>query len=75
MDNKNVKKSKKRLGIGLYVAGSIALAAGAMLVMPKVINNLSEKLYKKNSKDSTAPDDDNWGPEIVKNDSDQSKED
>lgn len=75
MNNDEVKKNNKRVGIGLYVVGSIALAAGAMLVMPKVINELSEKLYKKDFTDSIDQDDDNWGPEIVKNDSGQSKED
>ncbi len=56
-NNKCSKKNKK-----IYVIGSVALAVGAMLVLPKVIDALSEKFYTPEEFE----DNDDWGPEIVK---------
>ena len=57
------KKQKKKKRIAMYVIGSLALAAGAVVVMPKVIDYLSESYYKPTQ---PTPSDDDWGPEIVK---------
>ena len=46
-----------------YVVGSLALAAGAVVVVPKMIDYLSNKFYKAPTQTT---DDDDWGPEIVK---------
>lgn len=58
-------QQKKKKNTGLYIVGSLALAAGAVIVMPKVIDYLTEKMYAPASS-STSDDDDDWGPEIVK---------
>lgn len=58
------KEAKKKKNTGLYIVGSLALAAGAVIVAPKVIDYLSDKMYKPTS--TPATDDDDWGPEIVK---------
>ena len=65
---KKTDKQKTKLGIVAYIIGSIVLAAGAMVIMPKVIDFLSEKM----TPNSTPKKDDNdWGPEIVKKDKEQ----
>ncbi len=56
------KKKEKKKNIGLYVVGSLALAVGAMVVMPKVIDYVADQL-DNNVKQK---DDDDWGPEIVR---------
>lgn len=58
------KEDKKKKSTGLYTVGSLALAAGAVIVAPKVIDYLSDKMYKPTS--TPTVDDDDWGPEIVK---------
>ena len=57
-----MKKGKKK-NIGLYIAGSLALAVGAMLVMPKVIDYVADQ-FDTNTKQKD--DDEDWGPEIVR---------
>jgi phosphate/sulfate permease len=61
--NKKKESSKKRKG--LYVIGSIALAVGGFIAMPKIIDFLSTKMYRTNPA-SKKEADDNWGPEIVR---------
>lgn len=69
---KNEKKSK--IGAKLYFVGSLALAAGAVIVMPKVVAYLSDKFYSLKSSDLQKDDDDDWGPEIVKRNKTAKKE-
>lgn len=58
------QKKKKKMNKGLYIVGSLAVAAGAVIVMPKVIEYLSDKMYTPSAPDKK--DDDDWGPEIVR---------
>ena len=60
------KKHKKMNGV-TYVLGSVVLAAVMFKIMPKVIDVGSAYLYKKHYYDSAELEDDDWGPEIVKN--------
>lgn len=60
------KKAKKKKKAGLYIVGSLALAAGAVIVAPRIINYLSDKMYTPTP--SATEEDDDWGPEIVKRD-------
>ena len=59
-----MKKKRKKKHTGLYIVGSLALAAGVMVVAPKVIEFVADQF------DNTPPqdpkDDDDWGPEIVR---------
>lgn len=57
-----MNKEKK---IGIYIAGSIALAASAFIVMPKVIDYIADNVYSEVS-NTPLDDEDYWGPEIVK---------
>ena len=57
------EKNKKKKRVGLYIVGSFAVATGAVVVMPKIIGYLSEKMYTPAEPSSQ---DDEWGPEIVK---------
>lgn len=57
-------KKKKKRKVGLYIAGSVVLTACAMIVMPKIINCLSDQIYRPEQ--IPVRDDDDWGPEIVK---------
>lgn len=57
------EKNKKKKRIGLYIVGSLSVAVGAVIVMPKVIDYLSEKIYTPLE---TSWEDDDWGPEIIK---------
>ena len=53
---------RKKLRTGLYMLGSVALAACALLLAPRVIDRLSGLLYA-----APAPaEDEDWGPELVK---------
>ena len=65
---KKKESSKKRPG--LYIIGSIAVAVGAFIAMPKIIDYLSTKMYNTNpaSKDEN---DDDWGPEIIRKEKDK----
>lgn len=69
--DENIKHNEKQNNIFAYVLGSAVLAIGALLVIPKVIGFLSEKLYRP---DSFENEDDDWGPEIVKKEQ-ESKDD
>lgn len=61
-----MSKSKKNSKIGFFI-GSIVLTAGAMIVIPKVIDAVSSRLYSSMSTNaSNVDEDDNWGPEIVR---------
>lgn len=71
-------KNKKK-NVGIYIAGSVALTVGAMIVLPKIIDGVSEIVFNKSEKHRTEiDDDDDWGPEIVKkkseNDTNEEKE-
>lgn len=57
------KKSNKKKRMEIYIVGSLVIAVGAVIIMPKVIDYLSEKMYTH-----TEPSfqDDDWGPVIVK---------
>ena len=67
MEKKNRRNKKKT---GLYIIGSVALAAGAFIAMPKIIDSLSTKMYRviQTPKDE---DDDDWGPEILRKEKDK----
>lgn len=58
------KKKEKKKRTGLYIVGSLAVAAGAMIVLPKVIDYMSD--FITDTKPKTVEDDDDWGPEIVR---------
>lgn len=58
------KENKKNVKKTLYIVGSLAIAAGAVIAMPKIIDYLSDKMYNPNLPEDT--EDDDWGPEIVK---------
>ena len=58
------KENKKIVKKTLYIVGSLAIAAGAVIAMPKIIDYLSDKMYNPNLPEDT--EDDDWGPEIVK---------
>jgi hypothetical protein len=58
------KKQRKKKHSVITLLGSLALAAGAAVLMPIVIDRLSELLY---APAQPAPLLDDWGPEIVKN--------
>ena len=58
------KENKKNVKKTLYIVGSLAIAAGAVIAMPKIIDYLSDKMYNPNLTEDT--EDDDWGPEIVK---------
>ena len=62
MKQKKKANKKKRLW---YILGSMAVAGGMCVLMPKLIEAGSDYLYSKNPP-SVKPDDDTWGPEIVK---------
>lgn len=57
----NLKKKRNK---GEYVIGSIILCAGAMILMPKIIDTISSYLYKR--KGQSIDNCDEWGPEIVR---------
>ncbi len=59
------KKKTKKKNTGLYIIGSLALAAGAMVVAPKVIDFLADQMSNSTPK-TNMDDDDDWGPEIVR---------
>ncbi len=44
-----------------YVVGSLALAAGAMVIVPKVIDYMADQFNNVKPQDN----DDDWGPEIL----------
>lgn len=54
---------RRRTRTGIYVLGSALLAAGALLLAPRIIDRLSGLLY---TPPAPAPlDDESWGPEIL----------
>ena len=55
------KKQGKRISV-IYVVGSLALAASAMVIIPKVVDQLADRF----NYDVKPKDDDDWGPEIVR---------
>ena len=71
---KRNQRSKKRRSIG-YVFGGIAVAAGMCVVMPKLIEKGSDCLYSKNQHSVKPQEEDDWGPEIVKKDTVEERED
>ncbi len=38
-------KNKKKKRVGIYIVGSLAVAVGLVVVMPKIIDYLSKKVY------------------------------
>lgn len=62
MGRKNENNGKKA---GFYVIGSIALAAGAFIAMPKIIDVLSVRMYRINPA-TKVNDDVDLGPEIIR---------
>ena len=58
-----MKKAKNKHYGGLYLIGSLALAAGSMMVMPRIINYIASQL---DDTSYTEREDDDWGPVIVK---------
>ena len=66
-----IKKKRKTVGKAVgYIAGSVALFAVAAKVIPMAMDTISAKLYKRSVK-KDIEDDDDWGPEIVKNTRDE----
>ena len=64
--NEKKKNKKKKRKTGLYIVGSFMAAVGAVVLMPKVVDYLSEKMYSPT--EPSEQNDDDWGPEIVKRD-------
>lgn len=58
-----MKEKKKKKRTGLYIIGSLAVAAGAMIVLPRVIDFISDQFDEVKP---SATDDEDWGPEIVR---------
>lgn len=56
------RKRQKHIKNMFYVVGSLALAAGAMLIVPKAIDYMADQ-FNNHVKPQ---DDDDWGPEIVR---------
>lgn len=63
---KKETQTKKNSNAALFILGSIAVATGAFLIIPKVIESGSDYIYKQNEAKKGLADDDDWGPEIVK---------
>ena len=59
------KEKAKKKNTGLYIIGSLALAAGAMVVAPRIIVFLADQMSNSTPK-TNKDDDDDWGPEIVR---------
>ena len=60
MEKKNGKKQSRQF---LYAAGTLILASAALVLAPRVIGRLSDRLY---AAPAPAPEDEeSWGPEIV----------
>lgn len=57
-------KKKRKKKTEWYILGSVVIAAGAFVAMPKIIDFLSNKMYDQ--KPVSNADDDDWGPEIVR---------
>ena len=55
------KNKKKRTG--LYIAGSLILDVGAVVISPKIIGFMADQF---NSDVKPVNDEDDWGPEIVR---------
>ena len=68
----NEKKKNKKRKTGLYIVGSLVAAAGTVVLMPKVVDYLSEKMYTPS--EPSKQNDDDWGPEIVKREKKVEKE-
>lgn len=62
-DSKKKKKNSNARVAG-YIVGSMALTAGAAVVIPKLMGKLSRKLYDAEIKKTVI--DDNYEPMIVK---------
>lgn len=63
------KKNENKKNKALYVIGSIVLTAGAIVIVPKIIDLASSYIYEYqygSSKEKKSEDSDDWGPEIVK---------
>ncbi|MBV1819902.1 hypothetical protein HF847_00410 [Clostridium cochlearium] len=60
-------KKKRKKKTGWYILGSLVIATGAFVVMPKIIDFWSNKMYAQ--KPVSNADDDDWGPEIVRKES------
>ena len=58
-----MEKKKKKKKIGFYLAGSLLLAVGAMVVAPIMIEFLTDRFHH-HVKRKVAEED--WGPEIVR---------
>ncbi len=65
-------KKKKKNSVGMFIAGSIAAAIGAVIIMPKLVDFFANQYYKA---PSPSGENDDWGPEIVKRDSNMCKSD
>ena len=60
-----MKKRNEKKRVVWHVVGGITFAVGMLIVMPKFIEKGSDYIYKKN-RTFVNPQDDDWGPEIVK---------
>lgn len=58
------KQAEKKKNPALYILGTVALAAGAMIVAPKVIDFLARQFERPAEPRDVGEDD--WGPEIVR---------
>ena len=68
------KQEKKKKSKGLwYFLGSVALATGMCLIVPKIIEKGSDLVWKKTQPSDEVDDD--WGPEIVKKSDTEENED
>ena len=59
-----MKTENKKKRTGLYFIGGCVLAAGAMMIAPKVIEFVADQF--DNAPPQETKNDDDWGPEIVR---------
>lgn len=59
------EKSSVRVTICGLIGGILVVVA-AILVVPQIIDAISSYAYKKQKRNTSEIDDDDWGPEIVK---------
>lgn len=67
-----MSEEKKKSKVVGYVIGSAALCAATAVVIPKVLPTVSGKINKLMTKrKNAAHDEDDWGPEVEKKDSEK----
>lgn len=65
-----MQKEKKKSVAG-YIIGSIVVACVSMIVLPRLIEAVSSNLYKRMPRKPIDSSVDDWGPEIVRKNSEK----